>query len=81
MARQIIDREALLKIINDHLETVHVCRNLHVSSLAVDLHRADGGNWTTNGLRLSGYDHDQVACGEAIIAFMRDLQKRYDIQV
>lgn len=81
MARQIIDREALLKIINDHLETVDVCRNLHVSSLAVDPHRANGGNWTTNGLRLSGDDHDQIACGEAIIAFMRVLQGRYDIRV
>lgn len=81
MARQIIDRDALLKIINDHLETVHVCRNLHVSSLALDQYRANGGNWTTNGLRLSGDDHDQVACGEAIIAFMLDLQQRYDIRV
>lgn len=81
MARQIIDREAFRKIINDHLETVHVCRNLHVSSLAVDPQRANGGNWTPNGLRLSGDDHDQVACGEAIIAFMRELQERYDIRV
>ena len=79
MARQIIDREALLNIINDHLETVHVCRNLHVSSLAVDTHRTNGGNWTTNGVRLSGDDHDQVACGEAIVAYMRNLQERYDI--
>lgn len=80
MARKIIDRDVLLKIINDHLETIHVCRNLHVSSLAVDQQRENGGNWTTNGLRLSGDDHDRVACGEAIIAFMRDLQARYDIQ-
>jgi hypothetical protein len=81
MARQLIDREALLKVINDHLETVHVCRNLHVTNVAVDPQRVNGGNWTTNGLRLSGNDHDQVTCGEAIIAFMRDLQERYDIRV
>ena len=81
MARQLIDREALLKVINDHLEAVPVCRNLHVSSVTVDPHRVNGGNWTTNGLRLSGDDHDQVACSEAIMAFMRDLQERYDIRV
>lgn len=80
MARQLIDRDQLLKIINDHLESVPVCRNLHVSSLALDPLRSNGGNWTTNGLRLSGDDHDQVACGEAIMAFMRDLQAQYDIR-
>jgi hypothetical protein len=69
----VIRREELLTLINDHLETVPDCRNLHVISVGVDPTRANGGNWTTTGLRRSGDDHDQIACGNAIEKFMADL--------
>ena len=80
MARQLIDRIDLLKMINDHLESLHDCRNLFISAVIPDRARIHGGNWTTDGLQRSGHDHDEGACWEAIVRFMRDLQTAYDIQ-
>ncbi|WP_124629684.1 MULTISPECIES: hypothetical protein [unclassified Burkholderia] len=80
MPREIIDADELLKIINDHMEGLHACRNLHVSKVVTDPDRANGGNWTTSGIRRSGVDHDQVECEGAIREFMAGLQARYDIR-
>ncbi len=80
MARELIDADELLQIINDHMEGLHACRNLHVSGVVADPVRSHGGNWTTSGIRRSGGDHDEVECGAAIRAFMEDLQARYDIR-
>ncbi|MGX5879451.1 hypothetical protein MJS38_04625, partial [Burkholderia gladioli] len=80
MPRQIIDAAELLKIINDHMEGMQVCRNLHVLGVVPDPHRTSGGNWTTSGIRRSGDDHDEIECHSAIQNFMAGLQARYDIQ-
>ncbi|RQT38360.1 hypothetical protein [Burkholderia contaminans] len=80
MPREIIDADELLKIINDHMEGLDACRNVHVSRVVEDPARTNGGNWTTSGIRLSGADHDQVECAEVIRDFMAGLQARYDIR-
>lgn len=80
MPREIIDADELLTIINDHMEGLHACRNLHVSRVVADPDRTNGGNWTTSGIRRSGGDHDEVECGGAIREFMAGLQARYDIR-
>lgn len=80
MTRQLIDRNDLLKMINDHLESLHDCRNLHISAVVQDQAFTHGANWTTSGLRRSGNDNNEVVCKEAIASFMRDLQASYDIQ-
>jgi phosphopantetheine adenylyltransferase len=79
MSRHIIDRDELLRIINEHLESVPACRNLHISGIGVDPTRQHGGNWIATGLRRSGDDHDENACSDEIRQFMADLQARYDI--
>lgn len=79
MPRQIISKDDLLRLINEKLQSLDECRNLMVNSIAADPARANGANWTTYGLRRSGPDHDEIACREAVRAFMDDLQRRYDI--
>lgn len=65
--------------INERLRTLEVCRNLQVIDIAQDPDRTHGANWVPYGLRRSGHDHDEVACGETILAFMEELQGQYDI--
>lgn len=79
MARKLIGKEELLKIINGHLESLDECRNLHISAIVQDPGRTHGGNWTTSGHRRSGNNHDEEACAEAIQNFMAHLQATYDI--
>jgi len=79
MARQIIEPARLLAIINDHLASLDACQNLHITSIIPDPHRTHGANWATRGWHHSGADHDEYACREEILAFMRNLQAHYDI--
>ncbi|MFS2103616.1 hypothetical protein [Ralstonia sp. Ralssp135] len=79
MAREVIEKDKLLSLINDHMASLDACRNLRITSIANDPARTHGANWTTGHLRRSGSDHDQVECGEVLLAFMLDLQARYDI--
>ncbi|CAD6536098.1 hypothetical protein LMG27952_03106 [Paraburkholderia hiiakae] len=77
--RQVIDQGELLSIINDHMESLDDCRNIRFNTIARDPDRANGANWTTGSYRRSGDDHDEIACAEALEAFLLDLQARYDV--
>lgn len=79
MKRELIERDALLMLINEHLATLHECRNLTVGAVIQDHTLSGGANWTTLGLRQSGHDHDRVECAEVIRGFMRELQARYNV--
>ncbi|WP_152680254.1 hypothetical protein [Chromobacterium subtsugae] len=81
MCRNLVSRDILLQMINEHLGGLHECRNLRVTTVLHDPERVHGANWVTGAIRRSGDDHDEVVCGDAIRAFMLDLQQRFDIEL
>jgi hypothetical protein len=77
--RVIIVKDALLAEINQEMASLHACRNLRVMNVVDDPARARGANWMTSGFLRSGYDHAEFECQRAMVDFMADLQKRFDI--
>jgi ssRNA-specific RNase YbeY (16S rRNA maturation enzyme) len=41
--------------------------------------RSHGGNWTTQGMHRSGYDHAEFECQKAMADFMTEMHERFDI--
>ena len=72
-------KDALLAEINQEMASLHACRNLTVMDVVDDPARAHGGNWVTAGFLRSGYDHAEFECQRAMVDFIADLQKRFDI--
>lgn len=80
MSRQVISREALLHLINEHLAAQPKCKHLHVLSIAHDPTRSMGCNWKIGWWGHHGSEVDRVACDMAIDAFMRELYAKYDVE-
>lgn len=80
MAREMINRENLLAIIDEHLAMLKDCRHLHVTDVAIDPEQTHGANWSICGWRRSGHDNDLPARMEKVAGFMCDLYARYDLR-
>jgi len=51
MAREPIGATELLAMINEKMEWMNACRNLHVTCIGIDPKRTDGCNWQVAGIR------------------------------
>lgn len=74
-----IVRHTLLREMNQDMALRAARRNPHALALARDPVRIQGGNWQMQGLRRSGYVHDEAECEMSITEFMAGARQRNDI--
>lgn len=72
-------KHTLLRVINQDLASRASGRTPDALVLAHDPARIQGGNWQMQGIRRSGYVHDEAECEMSIIEFMADARERDDI--
>ena len=79
MERVSIVKQALLTEIQAHMASLPACRNLRLADVVHDPLRSHGGNWTTQGMHRSSYDHAEFECQKAMADFITGMHERFDI--